>query len=192
MRYMLACAFFLIASQAHAEVTVRKGQGTAAPTQPVAAANLEAPVFQSDTRNLEAILDKEETARVTVARAKAPAPAATMTVPAQPAPAPSAATPVSHSAEAPEEEDGILHSTLMSIRVFAIRWREVFDIFFTGVLAFYVRKLYTLSREQHKILSHSIRSAEYSAAAAKRSADICEILMKNHETPNADQHQFDL
>jgi hypothetical protein len=55
-----------------------------------------------------------------------------------------------------------------------------------------MRKLYLLSREQHRILSHSIRSAEYSAAAARRAADICETLLKDQQKPNEAQHRLDL
>lgn len=184
----LLCIFALvslISASAQAEVTVRKGQGTPAPTQPVSSNNLEAPAFQSDVRNLEAILDKEENARVTrdpvKARAQAPS-APTITVPA------STPDPVAPA----QESDGFVSSTLMAIRVFAIRWRDMIDIIFTGVMAFYVRKLYILSREQHKILSHSIRSAEYSAAAAKRSADICELLMQSQQKADEAQGHLDL
>ncbi len=187
----LAC---LVASPAFA-VEVRKGQGTPAPTQAVSSNNLVAPVFQSDTRNLEAILDKEETARVTRdATAAAAVPAAAKPKSALPAPLVTVpASPVVPQAIPTEpESEGFFSSLLMGLRVFSIRWREMFDIFFTLVLLVYVRKLYLLSREQHKILSHSIRSAEYSAAAAKRAADICETLLKSQEKPDEAQHQLDL
>ncbi len=185
MRLRLAFALLcLLPASAHA-VEVRKGQGTPAPTQPVTSNNLASPVFQSDTRNLEAILDKEENARVTrdAVKTKAPAPAAPLvTVPAA-APAETAPAP---------EEQGLFAAIGTAIRVFAIRWRDLIDVFFTMVLAFYMRKLYTLSRDQHKILSHSIRSAEYSAAAAKRSADICELLLKSQEKADEAQGKLDL
>jgi hypothetical protein len=188
MRHAIAIALLggLLSIPAQAEVTVRKGQGTPAPTQPVTSNNLEAPVFQSDTRNLEAILDKDETARMThdVARAKPaaiPVPVGTIVVPARE----TQAIP-----DAPPE--GLLNSILTSIRVFSIRWRETFDIVFAAALVVYVRKLYINSREQHKILAHSIRSAEYAASAAKRSAEICEILLKYQEKPDEAQHKLDL
>jgi len=176
----------LLATSAHAEVQVRRGQGVPAPTQPVTTNNLDTPIFQSDTRNLQAILDKDETPRVTrdvVAKPKSTA-TPLVTVLASPIlPAPVAAA---------NEEQDMLSSSLMAIRVFAIRWRDTTDIFFLMLLVVYVRKLYVLSREQQKILSHSIRSAEYSAAAAKRSADICEILLKHQEKPDETQGKLDL
>ncbi|NBO18760.1 MAG: hypothetical protein EBV03_05950, partial [Proteobacteria bacterium] len=74
----------------------------------------------------------------------------------------------------------------------AIRWRDAIEIVFAAVISLYVRKLYLLSREQHKILSHAIRSAEYAAAAAKRSADICETLMQEHKKPDENQGKLDI
>ncbi|MBY0406625.1 MAG: hypothetical protein K2Q01_02955, partial [Rickettsiales bacterium] len=74
MRLGLCLSLILLAFPAHAEVTVRKGQGTPAPTQPVVSNNLEAPQFHSDTRNLEAILDKDETAKITRENGKESAP----------------------------------------------------------------------------------------------------------------------
>lgn len=179
-RLALAVMLALPAVPSAAEVTVRKGQGTPAPTQPVISANVESPVFQSDTRNLEAILDKEEGARVTREAKGRAAPAA-------------APPPVQNAAPAAAvEAQGLIDSAAMGLRVFAIRWREVFDIAFIALIALYMRRLYLLSRDQHRILSHAIRSAEYSAAAAKRAADICETLLKDQEKPNEAQHRLDL
>lgn len=188
----------LLASPAWA-VEVHKGQGLPAPTQAVSSNPLPSPVFQSDTRNLEAILDKEETARVTRDAPPAPAPVAAAPAhprAAQPAPlvtVPASATPVVPGTVSGEpESEGMFTSVMTAIRVSAIRWRDLLDIVFTGILLIYVRKLYLISRDQHKILSHSIRSAEYAAAAAKRAADICETLLQSQQKPDEAQHQLDL
>lgn len=187
MRWLALILPCLLAFAAHAEVQVRRGQAIPAPTQPVTTNNLEAPVFQSDTRNLEAILDKEETARII---REAPPKVKTVTPPQPIVTVPAA--PSSSVVEIPEESPGLITSTLTSMRIFAIRWRDLIDISFTVILAIFVRKLYGISRDQHKILSHSIRSAEYSAAAAKRSADICEALLQHQQKPDEAQGRLDL
>jgi hypothetical protein len=148
-------------------------------------------VFQSDTRNLEAILGKEEAPQVIreetaaappAAPTKTTPPAPLKTVPAQPA-----VKQVVTEETAPE--DGFFSSMLMSVRVGAIRWRDAIEILFAGFVAWYIRALYRLSNEQQKILSHAIRSSEYAAAAAKRSADICETLMQEYQKQKQDEAQ---
>lgn len=189
--YHLALLALLIAAPAQAQT---RKSATAAPAQPVVSQNLPAPEFQSDTRNLEAILGKEEEARLIQQGEAAAAQAAekptkaspqpVKTVPAQAAPA--AAEPT------PEAESGFLESTLTGVRVSAIRWHDAIEIVFIALLMLYVRKLYKLSRDQHKILSHAIRSSEYAAAAAKRSAEICETLMQEHKKSDEAQGKLDL
>jgi hypothetical protein len=181
---LVICTLMLLAFPAHAEVSVRKGQGTPAPTHPVSSTNLDAPEFQSDVRNLEAILDKEEAARITKEAAKKNN--------AQPDTAPEPILTIPANEQAGAGEENALSALIAPVRVFAIRWRDVFDILLLAGLLVYIRKLYRLSREQHKILSHAIRSAEYAASAAKRSAEICEQLMHSQQQPNENQHQLDL
>lgn len=173
----------ICAGAAHAEP--KRATQQAAPTQPVYSNTLEAPAFQSDTRNLEAILGKEEEARVTREGAAPAAPAAA---------AKQAANPAAKQVVRIVEDEGSdpFSTAVMSVRVFAIRWRDVFDIIFAGAIAVYVRKLYQLSRDQQKVLSHTIRSAEYAAAAAKRSAEICDNLLKHQQKPDEAQGKLDL
>jgi hypothetical protein len=179
---MIASCLACLAGTAHAGEAKRATQ-QAAPTQPVYTNTLEAPVFQSDTRNLEAILGKEEEARITRDGASPVPPAAGKQGKPMPAQAP----------EAADMENGDpVSAAIMSVRVFAIRWRDVFEIIFAGTIALYVRKLYQLSRDQQKVLSHTIRSAEYAAAAAKRSAEICENLLKHQNKPDEAQGKLDL
>ena len=188
MRCIMIFSLLCIIASPVLAVEVHKGQGTPAPTQPVSSNNIPAPVFQSDTRNLENILDTEETAKVVhvvpAIKMKPALPAPTINL--QPI---AASQPIITESE----NTGILSTAIIGIRVFSIRWREMFDIFFSAILVIYVRKLYILSREQNKILSHCIRSAEYSAAAAKRAVDICEILLQDQEKkPDAAQGLLDL
>lgn len=183
----LSLALLLLASlpaAAQAEVTVRKGSGTPAPTQPVTSQNLPAPAFQSDVRNLEAILDKDEEARVIDGGGKpAQLPAAHVTA---------GFVSQEELEAAAKQEEGFLTGLLTGLRVGAIRWRDAIEVVFMGLLLLYVRKLYRLSHEQQKILSHAIRSAEYAAAAAKRSADTCETLMLEHKKPDENQGRLDI
>lgn len=154
----------------------------AAPTQPVSSTNLPAPQFQSDVRQLEAILDKDEEARVI---SEKPAPAAT---------APTSDVVTVEALQIPQQaqDEGVLSAWLTSIRVTAIRWRDALEIIFIAAILGYIRKLYVLSREQQRILSHAIRSAEYAASAAKRSAEICENLLQEHRKPDEAQGKLDL
>ena len=182
---LLLMALAACPAQAQTQVTVtpQKKPAPAAPTQPVTSQNLPAPAFQSDVKNLEAILDKDEEARVIEGGGKAEA---------APAHAVSGHVSQAELEAAAQEEAGLLSTVLMTLRVGAIRWRDAIEIVFAAVISLYVRKLYLLSREQHKILSHAIRSAEYAAAAAKRSADICETLMQEHKKPDENQGKLDI
>lgn len=178
----IACVAAVLTVAAYdAQAADSKKTHKAVPAPQVSSKNLPMRTTKEDTKKLEAILlDKDEEAVELVEQKPIAA---------------SESQPVSQEEleqfAAPEDK-GFMHETLMKIRVSAIRWRDVIEIFFAGIIAIYVRKLYRLSREQQKILSHAIRSAEYAAASAKRSSEICEHLLQDHKKPDEAQGKLDL
>jgi len=159
-------------------------QAVAAPTEPVIAKPLEAPVFDSDTRNIQAIIDKDDdntdnkpAAPVSKAT-KAAAPvahqaAAALVSPSVAAPAPVAvAVEPSNEAAQPmlHENDQPTISLMTRIRIFAIRWHEVFDIVFLGVITGFAAMVYRNSQIQTAIMIASVRAAEDALRATQTSA----------------------
>lgn len=186
-----AVAMVLMAAPAQAET--RRGVAVAAPTKPVGAKNLEAPVFQSDTRALQAIIDKDPEEGEPLPPAAAPAktvlpavrqPMITQVIPIT--------APKGNEAGQPEDERGMIAKALTSVRVFAIRWREVFDIVFALAIIMYVRKLYVLARDQYKFMAHCVRASEDAALSARRSAEIAQALLHSQQQHDEAQGKLDL
>ncbi len=73
--------------------------------------------------------------------------------------------------------------------VFAIRWREVFDILFVGAITWFCRyALPCVSKAQNDLIARAVRAAEEAVASARRSAEIAEAAIKNfepYETPES-------
>ena len=153
-------------------VQVRKEpQSIAAPTQPVIAKSLDNPTAQSDATGgdlantpvspsagaLESIVDNAPKKAVILPK----------NAPAQPT-----LVQIDPATQGAESE-----SFMTAIRVFAIRWREVFDILFVGTITVFTGLLYRISRNQDKLLASAVQAAEDAAHVARQSAQHVEILV---------------
>jgi len=171
-KWVLAAIILLGATDAQA----RDATQQAAPTQPVIIKSLDAPVFQSDTRNLEAIVDKDNEPQGdanAVVIAKRPESKIIMPPPpaAAPPPMPVRVNPdnaVIPKADKEEEESHGISTALMTLRIFIIRWSEVINAVLLTAIALFTWGLYRNSRHQSRMLARSLQAAEYEAARRSR------------------------
>ena len=180
-----------------AEVQARsEPQAVAAPTQQVITKPLPAPAFESDIKNIQEIINREETPPVKdpakdlkpVVIPHPPAPVPAMAV----KPPPSATAPPPLKAE-PVEEQSCVNDLLTEVRIFAIRWHEVLDLVFLAAITWFVYLLYREQRSQNRYLARSVQATEDAARAAQKSLNPTEIRTgKARIAPTDAQARFDL
>ena len=173
------------AGSAFAVQVRREPQAVAAPTQPIIAKTLDNPTAQNDTKNdatapatpsagaLESIVDKAADKKPVILPKNAPAPPTLVQI-----------DPATQGAES--------ESFLTTVRIFAIRWREVFDIVFVGAITVFTGLLYRISRNQDKLLARSVQAAEDAAHAARQSAQHVEILVVKTEYSAGKRSELEL
>ena len=174
----------------------------AAPTQPVVAKSLEAPAYDSDTRHIQAIVNRDddisnEKSAVNSATSAATKSATLTATPVASVVAVATPTASEHVPEQlpekiPEKIEAPTSGLTTEIRVFAIRWHEVFDMLFSAALVAVAILLYRHSRIQTKMLMASVRAAEDAARAAQAALRIAQDNATRVRYDDRGQASFDL